>query len=218
MPIPGRMPTKDMCARALASLRLSALPSCRAPLSPLGSRASRLCGQRLRAGRGCSPPPRHVADGHPACHRARPRRTGGRDLAQAGCVHGGRCESGSNSLQRVQYPRPGAQVAPQTAGRLALSGEHPSVLPGQAGRDEMATTDAARLSAILSAKVQGDGVEYTALLRQLGAAETVHLVRKSTNITRTRKQRVPGHTSRHRALCLSLTSGTSASDLLEAPH
>ena len=94
MPIPGRMPTKDMCARALASLRLSALPSCRAPLSPLGSRASRLCGQRLRAGRGCSPPPRHVADGHPACHRARPRRTGGRDLAQAGCVHGGRCESG----------------------------------------------------------------------------------------------------------------------------
>jgi RNA polymerase I-specific transcription initiation factor RRN3 len=40
----------------------------------------------------------------------------------------------------------------------------------------MATTDAARLSAILSAKVQGDGVEYTALLRQLGAAETVHLV------------------------------------------
>ena len=118
MPIPGRMPTKDMCARALASLRLSALPSCRAPLSPLGSRASRLCGQRLRAGRGCSPPPRHVADGHPARHRARPRRTGGRDLAQAGCVHGGRCESGSGSLQRVQYPRRAHRSPPRRLGDL----------------------------------------------------------------------------------------------------
>ena len=163
MPIPGRMPTKDMCARALASLRLSALPSCRAPLSPLGSRASRLCGQRLRAGRGCSPPPRHVADGHPARHRARSRRTGGRGLAHEGGLRARRAlreRLGQSSKGPVSQAS--AQVAPQTAGRLALSGEHPSVLPGQADRDEMATTDAARLSAILSAKEQGARCRATA--------------------------------------------------------
>ena len=98
MPIPGRMPTKDMCAWALASLRLSALPSCRAPLSPLGSRASRLWRAAVCGLVDDVHTPRHVADGHPARHvRGLDEQVVGTWRRRAACTEGAARAAGQSS-------------------------------------------------------------------------------------------------------------------------